>query len=844
MRISKKFKQRISFIPGIPLILILLISSIYALDISPGAMANYVYETKNIGGVSAQGIPLGSATGIAVMGVYIDGILKKTCSFPTQQEPFHCITNSETFSDGSHTYYAEAFDYPNRIYGRGQDKIFNIDGTPPQITALIHTPQNPTYYDLVTISASASDATGITSIELYADNVKIKTCYDSACSSQPLQYSTGIHTYYAKATDNGYALKPNVKTSNNNYFTIPEVDNTPPTVTTTLTPTEPDIYDVIRISTTATDSSGIQWTEIYIDGQLKFTCTGQSTCEYPSTLSIGSHTYQGKAKDNNNNIGVSALSNILVLGGGTQTFEIVFVPINFNDMNKFNAKVDSAVELFRQYTPFHEPQFYNTLQIYKIQQNCECVWTNDQYKARFTQFCYSEAMECANLRDENDRDLLVGVVDFPDVGGMMDGRDYAWVTSSPELNGDKIFLTHEILHAFKLCDEYSKEQYDASANSRRRLLLETGPERLGCINPWPSEGIGPRDNCNTHCSASNPGDCTEGTCGAYLGKTAKPFDVSIMGDWSLTEVTNEELNIKRLTEKTANPVGIDQTSYNILNQLLTNFVELNNEDVPTVELYYTIDQSDNVELKSSKITITEVLAQESPLPDYKVEVRSNLNLLTYTSNFFAPFIIDGINIDKTNVHQRLPITFGQRNHIIVYHNQNIIATFDIEDTDNDFIPEITDNCPGVTNPNQRNTDQKLEYLYPQSGYKGDGIGDWCDADDDNDGYSDTAEAALGTNSTKPCGTDGWPADLISGGIPISTNKVTITDLTSFLAPLRRLNTDIGSLPNNKRWDLVPGKGVFSTDINLQDLTSLIILTPPMFGGNIRAFNGPACPIPG
>jgi hypothetical protein len=34
----------------------------------------------------------------------------------------------------------------------------------------------------------------------------------------------------------------------------------------------------------------------------------------------------------------------------------------------------------------------------------------------------------------------------------------------------------------------------------------------------------------------------------------------------------------------------------------------------------------------------------------------------------------------------------------------------------------------------------------------------------------------------------------------------------------------------------------SYDINLNDVTSLLALYPPMFGG-VRAFNGPTCPWP-
>ncbi|MEM8942098.1 MAG: thrombospondin type 3 repeat-containing protein, partial [Pseudomonadota bacterium] len=56
----------------------------------------------------------------------------------------------------------------------------------------------------------------------------------------------------------------------------------------------------------------------------------------------------------------------------------------------------------------------------------------------------------------------------------------------------------------------------------------------------------------------------------------------------------------------------------------------------------------------------------------------------------------------------------------------------IPDQDGDGVPDLTDNCPTVSNSDQRNTD-------------GDLSGNACDPDDDNDGVTDIQEAALGTN---------------------------------------------------------------------------------------------------
>ena len=58
------------------------------------------------------------------------------------------------------------------------------------------------------------------------------------------------------------------------------------------------------------------------------------------------------------------------------------------------------------------------------------------------------------------------------------------------------------------------------------------------------------------------------------------------------------------------------------------------------------------------------------------------------------------------------------------------------DTDDDGIPDSDDNCPSTPNPDQADFD-------------GDGLGDVCDEDDDNDGELDTTDSVSYTHLTLP-----------------------------------------------------------------------------------------------
>ena len=75
-----------------------------------------------------------------------------------------------------------------------------------------------------------------------------------------------------------------------------------------------------------------------------------------------------------------------------------------------------------------------------------------------------------------------------------------------------------------------------------------------------------------------------------------------------------------------------------------------------------------------------------------------------------------------------------------------------DDADGDGICAVDDNCPNDYNPGQEDNDE-------------DGLGDACDLDDDNDGYADTLEEAMGTD----------PLD--SGSQPIATSLTLSPDQT-------------------------------------------------------------------
>lgn len=104
------------------------------------------------------------------------------------------------------------------------------------------------------------------------------------------------------------------------------------------------------------------------------------------------------------------------------------------------------------------------------------------------------------------------------------------------------------------------------------------------------------------------------------------------------------------------------------------------------------------------------------------------------------------------------------------------------------------------------------------------------ADIDQDGFTDLIETSIGTDPQDACGnpvdnslpgspSKAWPADLFTREGPLkSFKKITIEDITSFLAPIRRLDTKSGDTNYHIRWDL-------NTDgfINISDIQIVVAL---------------------
>ncbi|ADI84783.1 Ig-like domain-containing protein [Geobacter sulfurreducens] len=220
---------------------------------------------SSISGTTSVAISATDNVGVTSVELYVDGVLKGTDT----SSPYSVSLNTTQLSAGTHTLQAKAYDAAGNV---GQSTAFSVtvvnDTTAP--TASITSPtSSSTVSGTVTVNVSATDAMGVSKVELYVNGTLYAT-YGSAPYSitwNTSSYANGTYTLQAKA----YDAAGNVGQSSSVTVTVSNTvaDTTVPTVAVSSPANGATVTGTVSMAATASDNVGVSKVEFYVNNVLK-----------------------------------------------------------------------------------------------------------------------------------------------------------------------------------------------------------------------------------------------------------------------------------------------------------------------------------------------------------------------------------------------------------------------------------------------------------------------------------------------------------------------------------------------------------------------------------------------
>ena len=219
----------------------------------------------------------------------------KTCENTSE-----CEVEVGPYEEGTYSYSATATDrHSNSTESEKQELIVsNQDTTSPELT-ISHSPESPESNQKITLTAEASDESGISQIQILVAEEVVKTCENtSECEVEVGPYEEGTYSYSATATDR----HSNSTESEKQELTVSNHDTTSPQVELSHSPQNPLDNQKVTFTAHANDDTGVKEIIIYVDGKVVKECTSITKCEVSNgPFSPGLHTYSAKVIDYSTN---------------------------------------------------------------------------------------------------------------------------------------------------------------------------------------------------------------------------------------------------------------------------------------------------------------------------------------------------------------------------------------------------------------------------------------------------------------------------------------------------------------------------------------------------------------
>jgi len=166
---------------------------------SPSTSITYPANNRNVSGTVAITASATDNVGVTRVEFYVNGLLRGTDT----STPYTYSWNTASQAAGSYTLMTRAYDAAGNVGQSENVVVTNVRDTTAPAVSMTSPSANATLSGTVSITATATDAVGVTRVEFYQNGVLL-----SASNVAPYRYSwntatvgNGVYTLYARAYD-------------------------------------------------------------------------------------------------------------------------------------------------------------------------------------------------------------------------------------------------------------------------------------------------------------------------------------------------------------------------------------------------------------------------------------------------------------------------------------------------------------------------------------------------------------------------------------------------------------------------------------------------------------------
>ncbi len=279
-------------------------------QVPPTASITSPSNSTNVSGVVSVNVNASDNVGVTKVEFYVNGVLKGSDT----ASPYVFSWDTAGVAPGAYTLLVKAYDAAGNV-GQASSTVNVVSDAIPPTVAMTSPANNATLSGTVTVSSSASDNVGVTSVEFYGNGVLL---YASNVAPYSFIWDTrkvanGNYALYSIAKDNA----GNTAQSSSLTVTVnnPVADTIAPTVTSFTLPSTSSSLTVPVTALGATDAVGVTGYLVSESSTMPLASDARWSGSVPASFtfsSAGTKTAYAWAKDAAGNVSASRSATVVI----------------------------------------------------------------------------------------------------------------------------------------------------------------------------------------------------------------------------------------------------------------------------------------------------------------------------------------------------------------------------------------------------------------------------------------------------------------------------------------------------------------------------------------------------